>query len=85
MGVWTLEGTLDNDSTGAVLVDSVTMTAFGPVFTDGAEAESFLAWLDHDTDPRTLEDRDLLDRVQQFRLDEIKRKDAIRVTWPVVR
>lgn len=47
MGIRILSGTRINEgdgTTGAVLYDSVTLHAFGPVLTDTAEAEAFLAW-----------------------------------------
>ena len=45
MGVWVLEGETDADVTSAVLVDSVTEQAFGPLFADREEADRYLAWL----------------------------------------
>ena len=57
MGVRILEGKYDARRTAAVLVDSVTETAFGPVFSSKAHAEDFLAWLPGhvttDGDPRS--------------------------------
>lgn len=46
MGVRILEGTYDGTRDAAVLVDSVTGTAFGPLFADHDEAEAFLKWLE---------------------------------------
>ena len=47
MGIRVLSGTRINEGdgiTGAVLYCSTSGLAFGPVFTDGDEAEEFLAW-----------------------------------------
>lgn len=45
MGIHILTGRLDGTRDAAVLIDSVTGTAFGPLFTDEDEAEGFLGWL----------------------------------------
>lgn len=49
MGVRILSGTRvnDGDIAGAVLYDSVTHVAFGPLFDDLEAAESFLGFLEH--------------------------------------
>jgi hypothetical protein len=55
MGVRTL---FDPDLGKAVMYDSVTDTAFGPLFESAEDIEAFLAWL-HDetaTDPRQMAD-----------------------------
>lgn len=44
---------------GACLYDSVTMWAFGPIFEDHEQAESFLQWLPAGIDARTYSDKDL--------------------------
>lgn len=46
---------------GAVLFDSVSGWAFGPVFSDGIRAEEFLDWLRDNghPDPRRMSDRTL--------------------------
>ncbi len=44
MGIWTLEGKLDGTIGGAVMVDSVTMTAFGPVFDDAEDIDAFIVY-----------------------------------------
>lgn len=45
MGVRIIEGILDGTTDAAVLVDSCSSTAFGPLFDDADEAHGFLAWL----------------------------------------
>lgn len=53
---------------GIALYDSVTDTAFGPVFADAASAEEFLSWcLENHDDPRRLDASDLEDLVVQWR------------------
>lgn len=47
MGIRILEGMYDGHQHAAVLVDSVTETAFGPLFGSKYHAECFLEWL-HD-------------------------------------
>lgn len=48
MSVRILTGTHDVDVPGAVLFDSVTMWAFGPVFKSYADADNFREWLPGD-------------------------------------
>lgn len=50
---------LNDEDTGACLYDSVTMTAFGPIFDDRDQAEEFLSWLPNNIDARMLTDKDL--------------------------
>jgi hypothetical protein len=45
MGIRILEGMYDGSQHAAVLVDSVTDTAFGPLFNSSYHAEHFLEWL----------------------------------------
>jgi hypothetical protein len=69
VGVWILAGELEG-LTRAALVDSVTMTAFGPTFTDEEEAEAFLSWLagpGGGLDARGLDDEQLAESVIKFR------------------
>lgn len=55
------------------LFDSVTDTAFGPVFNSKAEAEGFLGWLSESwgTDPRDYAPNDLQGMVDAYRLIEV--------------
>ena len=53
------------DDDYAAIYDSVTMTAFGPVFNDADEAERFLQWLP--SDARGYGDSELHDKVSDFR------------------
>lgn len=46
MGLRTIEGTYDGDTTGAVMICSTTMWAFGPVFDDCQEVDCFQKWWD---------------------------------------
>ncbi len=63
MSVRTLEGAYDGGTSRACLVDSVTETAFGPLFADGEQVDSFLSYLREYgyADPRTLTDAQLDD------------------------
>ncbi len=70
MGVRVLEGEYDGGpQVRAVLIDSVTETAFGPMFADTEEADGFLEW--HRAcggkDVRTLDGEALADRVHEYR------------------
>jgi hypothetical protein len=51
-----LSGKYDGATEAAVLVDSVTGTAFGPMFDDEQEADDFLTWF-FKADPGTDSDR----------------------------
>ena len=62
MAVWILEGSLDHGRC-AVLVDSVSGQAFGPMFADRPDAEDFLEWLGRD--PRLA--LDLTSKVDEWR------------------
>lgn len=66
MGVRIIQSDEEGDSHGAVLYCSVTDWAFGPIFEDRDEAESFLKWLDP-TDARTLSDGEMENKVAEFR------------------
>jgi hypothetical protein len=44
MGIRILEGDYDGTTSGAVMMDSVTEWAFGPLFDNGQEAELFILW-----------------------------------------
>lgn len=44
MGIRIIAGEYDGDTSGAVLVCSTSMTAFGPIFADTQEADCFLNW-----------------------------------------
>jgi len=49
MGIRILEGAYDGgDEVRAVMVDSTTEAAFGPLFESGEHVEDFLAWLEQD-------------------------------------
>ncbi len=73
MGVRILEGRYDGIGTRAVLVDSVTEWAFGPLFDDLAEAEAFLEWIEDFAKPgldtRNLARYELRNYVSKFRRD----------------
>ncbi len=43
MGVWTLRGQCEG-KTAAVMVDSVTMQAFGPLFGSQEDCDDFVEW-----------------------------------------
>lgn len=65
-----LEGHYDDDVGCAVLIRADTMTAFGPVFDDGEEAEQFLEWFveDHrDEQLESLAAELLTQRLEEFR------------------
>lgn len=49
-----------------VIYDSVTMTAFGPVFGEDDDVEAFLEWL-HPVDARTLSQQELDKQVWRWR------------------
>jgi len=49
MGCRILSGTYDGTREGACYVDSVTGTAFGPLFDSADDAEEFMEWLRADT------------------------------------
>ena len=69
MGVRIIEGNHDGDSNGyAVLYCSVSMWAFGPVFKDVEEAESFLDFLGEgrENDPRSMSDAELTLKYHDF-------------------
>lgn len=69
MGVWTLAGRIDGSDHAAVMVDSVTMRAFGPIFADGDEVDGFIAWA-HEVgagDPRKMTSDVLDEAVRKFR------------------
>lgn len=61
MSVRIIEGT---DGYKAIY-DSVTMTAFGPIFNEDDDVEAFLEWLP--IDARKLEQRELNDKVYEWR------------------
>jgi len=44
MGVRIIEGDYDGTTSGAVMMDSVTEWAFGPLFDNTEEAELFISW-----------------------------------------
>jgi len=52
----------------AVLYDSVTEWAFGPLFEDADDAEAFLSWLQsfHGEDPRILDEPVLKERLNEW-------------------
>ncbi len=66
MGCRILEG---ENQEGAVLYCSTTGWAFGPLFEDRLDAESFLDWLSarETRDPRNLKDSELADYFSDFR------------------
>jgi hypothetical protein len=59
------------------IYDSVTMTAFGPVFTDAEQAEAFLAWLSKTDgrDARMIDESELHNLYSDF-LGYAERKEA---------
>lgn len=63
MSVWSLEGECDDGKTYAVMVDSVTMTAFGPLMNSAGEVHAFVKWFtdNYRDDPRTRSARELAD------------------------
>lgn len=65
MGVRILVGEYDGGDEKACLVDSVTGTAFGPLFEDRDEAQDFCDWCD--ADPRGIDAASLHDLVLGFR------------------
>lgn len=69
MSVRILYGRYDAGPQAAVLVDSVTSTAFGPLFADAHEAEAFLVWLkaEHNLDARGGSDDDLREMLAEWR------------------
>jgi len=70
MGVRILNGDGQGDSQGAVLYDSVSGWAFGPIFPEGyPEAQDFLEWIDEERlpDPRGMADLELERRVREWR------------------
>lgn len=69
MAIWTLHGEVDGHHEAACLVDSVTETAFGPMFRDADEVDAFLIWNTETggMDPRRYIDSRLADRVAEFR------------------
>ena len=79
MGLATLEGKYDGGGSRACLVDATTGEAFGPLFDDGEQIESFLGWLGRrglETDPRRYHPVVLTAWVNHFRghstLDEVR-------------
>lgn len=79
MGCRIIEGNGTGDSGRyAVLYCSVSMTAFGPVFSDYDEAEAFLAW--HKDDPRRLSGEGIRDAYVAFR----EAWDAALRRWELV-
>lgn len=48
MGVRIIEGEYDGTASGAVMIDSVTEWAFGPIFDNSEEAELFILWHDRE-------------------------------------
>jgi len=62
----------------ACMYDSVTMTAFGPVFDGGQELENFLAWLGDDVDPRKLAADELAELHAEFLDEEEKLPQDVR-------
>ena len=69
MGVWIATGELEGADC-AILVDSVTMTAFGPVFVDEDEAELFLEMVRKKGDPRKFEVERLHEWLVEWRAGE---------------
>lgn len=57
----------------SVFYCSTTMSAFGPVMEDEAEAEAFLAWLGKD--PRLMKNADLEEAYAEFRTERIEREE----------
>lgn len=64
MSVRVLQGLLET-SVGAVMYDSVTMWAFGPVFADTNEALDFIEWCEKD--PRAYTPNELENKYTEWR------------------
>lgn len=58
------------------LYDSVTMTAFGPIFYEGEDVEAFLRWLPKDA--RVYSDRELEDAVYSWRILQDKKPKEVK-------
>jgi hypothetical protein len=60
---------IGGDNDGAAFYDSVTETAFGPIFEDEHEAEAFLIWLQEENypDPRIIDREELGVALEKFR------------------
>ncbi len=74
MAVWTLYGECEGKS-GAVMVDSVTMQAFGPVFGSRAECEGFLQYsrISGPIDPQALGPEWLEVMIDNYRVEFLAR------------
>ena len=73
MAVKILEGTGEGESLGAVLFCSTTEWAFGPVFNSSQEAMDFLKFCSR---PRLLSDKELQDKVHDFRVSRTREDEA---------
>ena len=69
MGIWVLEGEVHEGRWGAVLIDSVSEHAFGPVFESGTDAHSFLEWGEDRTDPRKFSWQELEEEIALWEKD----------------
>ena len=69
MALWTM---YDGKLRRACLVDSVSETAFGPLFADEEECEDFLEWLGHD--PRKHTTTDLVNLKNKWLKEQEKAK-----------
>jgi len=60
---------IGSDDNRTAFFDSVTDTAFGPLYEDESEAESFLVWLEESghPDPRTLNVDELANLLDAYR------------------
>ena len=76
MGVRIIESNSPSDSY-AVIYCSTSMTAFGPVFRDGYEAQEFLEWLPEDA--RRYSSTELDSKYSEFRdyLDELEKEEEV--------
>jgi hypothetical protein len=67
---------IDNFDGEAAIYDSVSMTAFGPIFKDTEQAEAFLKWLV--VDARRVEECDLMGKYSEF----LDKEAEIRISDP---
>jgi hypothetical protein len=68
MSVRIIEGIADGTAKAAVFYDSVTNTAFGPLFEDADEAEAFFqSFRQYHGDPRMYSTAELVDALQRWR------------------
>lgn len=74
MGIRTLTGLYDGHQPAAVMIDSVTEKAFGPLFHSAEHVDDFLQWFAEQygkTDPRSLEPAELEEITDQWAYERI--------------